>query len=151
MEPIRPPSKTRQISLMMSGSFISTNLLLAYMVHDKTSRLIERTSVDAAFRNPMFIPIAAASAGALVASFLVPKLIKPMTRTAADEMRGPDPQWEKDAKQKLFTSFIVSMALADAVGVFGFVIGITTNSFDVALPFFAFSTLAMIFHAAKIK
>ena len=123
------------------------NFLLAFMVCTQASK----PGGEVTFGMSTVIPIWVGATLALIASFVLPKFLAPKARSAAEEMRGPDPQWDKDAKQKRFTAFVVSMAMADAVGVMGFVLGIGTNSFENSLPLFAASTISMIIHAVRAQ
>gem|GEM_PF-5244961 len=141
----------RQIALMMSGSFFFTTAFMAYHLFQTVNRLIEKTSVDAALKNNFVAPIAAVSAAMLVASFIVPKFFVQKERSAQDLLRGPDPEWEKGRSGKRFTAFIVSLALCESAAIFGFMIGLTVNSFEIACPFFVVAAVVMAIHLAKIQ
>lgn len=143
---ISPPNPRRQIATMLSGSFVSTVAFYAYFLHSRVNTTIEKPSLEIALRSPLLIPFAIVSVSMLCASFFITRLLGPKAISAAEQMRGVDPGEAKARQQKAFTSFIISMALADATGVFGFVIGIGANNFEIAMPFFVASVFAMAVH-----
>jgi len=142
MQPISPPNKLRQAATMLSGSFFFTTGLLAYMVFQSASAVVQKTTVENALRDhPFVIPVAVIAILTVIASFFVGKVL----------FRGGELLPDHVKRQKRFTAFIISMAMAEATGIYGFVIGLNTKSFELALPFFAVSFAVMAFHWLKIQ
>ncbi len=126
---------------MLSGSFFFTVGILAYLLFQSTSARIEKVRLDTALGNPFVIPFAIIAISAAVASFFVSKLL----------VRGTELLPDQERRQKRFTSFIISMAMAEMPAVLGFIVGNSSESFEIALPLFALSFVVMVFHWIKIQ
>ncbi|HVJ64334.1 MAG TPA: hypothetical protein VM901_03675 [Bdellovibrionota bacterium] len=74
---------------------------------------------------------------ALIFSFVLPRFLFRVTSTRQNGVPTP---------RDLFVPWILRMALAESVSLFGFILGFSSNSVDVAIPFFAVTILIYLTH-----
>ncbi len=149
-KPNLPADKIRQTALMLSGSFFFLVVMLALSLHNIVKGREPRVSLEEAMRHPLALPLAGIAVLVAVLSFVVKKTLTPPS-SSTDLLRAQMQGEAADPARvaRFFAAHIVSYALSESAGIFGFVLGISTGNFEVALPFFALSVILFAIHWPK--
>jgi hypothetical protein len=125
---------------MVSLSFFSTIGVLAFVLWSSVGREdVPHGSLADAAHHPLAIPFTAAAIAVAVASFALKGVLSRPNPALSPEL----------ALQKAFAATLVGLALSEAVGLFGFVLGQSSRCFGIAAPFFCVSVALMIVHNRK--
>jgi hypothetical protein len=140
--------KMRQTAVMLSGSFFFLVGMLAFALNNMVAARETKVPLEEAMRHPLALPLAGAALLTAVLSFVMKKVLTPKSShmdTLRERISGNnavDPQ----RASRFFAAHIVAYALAETPAIFGFVLGMSSGSLEVALPFFAVSLVLFALH-----
>lgn len=137
-----------QMAVMLSGSFFFLVTMLAFTLNNIVKAKEAKVPVEEALKHPLAVPLIGAALLTAVLSFVMKGVLTPKVDStqALRERMGEQGMPDQARLGRYLAAHIVSYALSETPAIFGFVLGMSAGSFEVALPFFAVSLLLFAIH-----
>lgn len=146
--------KLRQTAVMLSGSFFFLVGMLAFTLNNMITQRETKVALDEATKHPLALPLMGAALLTAILSFVMKKVLTPKAShmdTLRERMSGAQGGADPQRASRFFAAHIVAYALSEAVGILGFVLGMSAGNFEIAVPFFAVSLLLFAVHFPRAE